>query len=530
MALSRIWCAFIIIAISVASYKYFFTSNSQKIFSQMVVGKKADTAYTKVIDSAALPATVATALINETEFAIGTKKYFRKTSTSYFFSISDSANEQQSFFLKNYGSRAGTIDYDLLPTEVKITFQKNKLASCNNIDYEKRVANKFFMCAEQQANGMLETCTDSVNICIGLIGIMAFFMGLMSIAEKAGGIRFLSKIIAPFFTKLFPDVPKNHPAMGFMMLNYAANLLGLDSAATPFGLKAMQSLQEINPQKDTASKAQIMFLCLHAAGLTLIPVSIIAVRNKMGAADPTDIFIPCLITTFVGTLAAMLIVSFKQKINLLQPAIILWVLGIAALLSLLVMYIQHLRTTYGNEAVSNFSGALGSGILLLIILAIVVGGVYKKIDVFDAFVDGAKEGFNTAIKIIPFIVGMLVAISMLRISGTFDVVLLGMKNFFTMLGFDTRFVDALPTAMVRPLSGQGSRGLMIDTIKTYGPNSFAATLSGIIQGCSDTTLYIVALYYGSVAVKNIKYSVVAMLLADLVALITAILLCYMFFG
>jgi len=466
MALSRIWCAFIVIAISVASFKYFFFSDSQKIFSQMVVGKKTDTSYTKPIDSIALPTRVALELQKNKEFDLGDNKYFK---------IADS---------------------------------------------------KYIVCKNQQANGVLETCTDAVNICIGLIGIIAFFMGIMSIAEKAGGIRLLSKIIAPFFTKLFPDVPKDHPAMGFMMLNYAANLLGLDSAATPFGLKAMQSLQEINPKKDTASNAQIMFLCLHAAGLTLIPVSIIAIRNKMGASDPTDIFIPCLITTFVGTIAAMLIVSFKQKINLMQPAILAWVLSIAGVLTLLVIYVSRLN----KDAMGVFSSALGTGILLLIIGLIVAGGMYKKIDVFDAFVDGAKDGFNTAIKIIPYIVGMLVAISMLRISGTFDVVLNGMQYFFHLLGCDTRFVDALPTAMVRPLSGQGSRGLMIDTIKTYGANSFAARLSGIIQGCSDTTLYIVALYYGSVSVKNIRYSIKAMLLADVVALVTAILLSYMFFG
>jgi len=466
MALSRIWCAFIIIAISVAAFKFTFTSNNTKIFSQMIVGKKADTAYTQQIDSSALPAMVSTALLKSKEFELGSNKYYKLDNS------------------------------------------------------------KFIVCKNQQANGILETCTDAVNVCIGLIGIMAFFMGLMSIAEKAGGIRFLSKIIAPFFTKLFPDVPKNHPATGYMMLNYAANLLGLDSVATPFGLKAMQSLQEINPDKETASNAQIMFLCLHAAGLTLIPVSIIAVRSKLGATNPTDIFIPCLITTFVGTLAAMMIVSFKQKINLLQTAIVSWVLGIAAVLTLLVVYVHSLP----KDVMDVFSSALGNGILLFIILAIVVGGAYKKIDVFDAFINGAKEGFATAIKIIPFLVGMLVAICMLRNSGTFEVVLLGIKNFFTMLGFDTRFVDALPTAMVRPLSGQGSRGLMIDTIKTYGADSFSARLSGIIQGCSDTTLYIVALYYGSVSIKNIRYSVKAMLLADVVALITAILLCYMFFG
>jgi spore maturation protein SpmA len=466
MALSRIWCAFIIIAISIASFKYFFLADNNKIFSQLVVGKKADTSYTKQIDSIALPAIVSIALQKNNEFELADKKYY-------------------------------------------------KLAN-----------SKYTVCYQQQANGILDTCTDSVNLCIGLIGIMAFFMGIMSIAEKAGGIRLLSKMIAPFFTKLFPDVPKNHPATGYMMLNYAANLLGLDSAATPFGLKAMQSLQELNPKKDTASNAQIMFLCLHAAGLTLIPVSIIAVRSKLGATNPTDIFIPCLITTFVGTLAAMMIVSFKQKINLFQTAILAWILGITTVLTLLVVYVHSLS----RDAMSVFSSALGTGILLVIILAIVVGGLYKKIDVFDAFVDGAKDGFNTAVKIIPYLVGMLVAISMLRNSGTFDMVLLGMKNFFQMLGCDTRFVDALPTALVRPLSGQGSRGLMIDTIKTYGVDSFPARLSGIIQGCSDTTLYIVALYYGSVSIKNIRYSIKAMLWADLVALLTAILLSYMFFG
>lgn len=466
MALSKIWCAFIVIAITVAGFKYFFTSNNSKVFSQMVVGKKNDTAYTKTIDSSKLPVIVALELQKTKEFDLGNDRYYKLNNNSY------------------------------------------------------------IVAKNQQANGLLETCTDSVNICIGLIGIMAFFMGIMSIAEKAGGIRFLSKIIAPFFTKLFPDVPKEHPAMGFMMLNYSANLLGLDSAATPFGLKAMQSLQEINPKKDTASNAQIMFLCLHAAGLTLIPVSIIAVRNKMGATNPTDIFIPCLITTFVGTVAALFFVSIKQKINLLQPIIVAWIFGISLILAALVFYVNSLS----KDSMAVFSSALGSGILLLIILAIVLGGLYKKIDVFDAFVNGAKDGFNTAIKIIPFLVGMLVAISMLRISGTFDIVLLAMKNFFTTLGFDTRFVDALPTAMVRPLSGQGSRGLMIDTIKTYGPNSFAATLSGIIQGCSDTTFYIVALYYGSVNVKNIKYSIAVMILADIVALLTAIGLCYLFFS
>lgn len=464
MALSRIWSAFIIVAIVVAGFQ-FFLGYQPKIFSQMVIGKQGDTLYSRAIEQKALPLNIANELINKSEVKLGNDKYYK---------LND---------------------------------------------------NEFIVSKEQQANGILTTCKDAVDICIGLIGIMALFMGLMSIAEKAGGIRFLSRVIRPFFSKLFPEVPKDHPAFGHMMLNYSANLLNLDNAATPFGIKAMQSLQELNPDKDRASNAQIMFLSLHAAGLTLIPVSIIAIRSKMGAANATDIFIPCLITTFIATVAAMIIVSIKQKINLLQPAILAWVMGISAIILALVLYVHQLS----KEHVDGFSSALGNGILVLIILLIVLGGVYKKIDVFDSFVDGAKEGFNTSIKIIPYLVGMLVAISMLRTSGTFDVILLGMKNVFVLMGFDTRFVEALPTALVRPLSGSGARGMMVDTIRTYGVDSFPGRLSSVMQGCSDTTFYIIAIYYGSIAVKNVRYSITAMLLADLVGIITAILLSYMFF-
>jgi spore maturation protein SpmA len=467
MALSKIWSAFIIIAISVACGKFIFNKNCTSIFSQMVVGKQGDTCNTKTIDSFLVGKTVNEALNKSKEYKFGNEKYY-------------------------------------------------KLAN-----------NSIIVCNDQNANGLLTTCKDSVEICIGLIGIMAFFMGLMSIAEKAGGIRFLSRLISPFFSKLFPDVPKGHPAFGHMMLNYAANLLNLDNAATPFGIKAMQSLQELNPNKDTASNAQLMFLCLHASGLTLIPVSIIAIRSKMGASNPTDIFIPCMIATFVATVAAMLVVSFKQKINVFQPVILGWIMSLSAIIIGLVIYVHSLS----KDAMDNFSGALGNGILLIIVLAIVVGAaMYKKIDVFDSFVDGAKGGFETAIKIIPYLVGMLVAISLLRTSGTFDVVIAAMKNFFVLLGCDTRFVEALPTALVRPLSGSGARGLMVDTIKNYGVDSFAARLSSIMQGSSDTTFYVVAVYYGSVAIKNIRYSIGAMLIADLVGVITSILLCYLFFG
>jgi spore maturation protein SpmA/spore maturation protein SpmB len=375
-------------------------------------------------------------------------------------------------------------------------------------------------------DGVIETCWTAVNICLKLIGIMALFMGFMSIAERAGGIRLLSRIIGPFFSKLFPDVPKGHPATGHMLMNFSANLLGLDNAATPFGLKAMESLQELNPNKDTASNAQIMFLCLHASGLTLIPVSIIAIRASLNSANPTDIFLPCMIATFVATMAAMIIVSFKQKINLLQPAILIWVLSLSIIIALLVLYLVGLKTA----ELQSFSGILSNGLLLLIFLLIVLGGVYKSIDVFDAFIEGAKGGFETAIRIIPYLVGMLIAISLLRTSGTFEIIINGMKYVCTALGVDSRFIDGIPTALIRPLSGGGARGMMVDTITTFGADSFPGRLSSILQGSSDTTFYVVAVYFGAVNIKNTRYAIGAMLLADLVGVCTAIGLCYLFFG
>ena len=377
-----------------------------------------------------------------------------------------------------------------------------------------------------KVDGVIETCWTAVNICLKLIGIMALFMGFMSIAERAGGIRLLSRIISPFFSKLFPDVPKGHPATGHMVMNFSANLLGLDNAATPFGLKAMESLQELNPSKDIASNAQIMFLCLHASGLTLIPVSIIAIRASLNSANPTEIFIPCMIATFVATIAAMLIVSFKQKINVFQPAILAWVLGISAVIATLVLYL----VTLNSAELQSFSGILSNGLLLLIFFLIVLGAVYKNIDVFDAFIDGAKGGFETAVRIIPYLVGMLIAISLLRTSGTFDLVINALKHLCTSLGVDSRFIDGIPTALIRPLSGGGARGMMVDTITTHGADSFAGRLSSILQGSSDTTFYVIAVYFGSVNIKNTRYAIGAMLLADLVGVCTAITLCYMFFG
>ncbi len=375
-------------------------------------------------------------------------------------------------------------------------------------------------------DGIIETCWVAVEICLKLIGILALFIGFMNIAEKAGGIRLLSRIVGPFFSKLFPEIPKGHPSMGHMIMNFSANLLGLDNAATPFGLKAMESLQELNPNKDVASNPQLMFLCLHAAGLNLIPVSVIAIRAAQNASDPTDIFIPCMIVTFVGTMTAMMIVSFKQKINLLQPVILIWVLSISAFIGLLVWYV----TTLNAAGLQTFSSVLSNGLILMVFFLIILGGLYKKIDLFSAFVDGAKNGFDVAIRIIPYILGILVAVSMLRTSGTFDAVIDGMKYFFGLFAPDTRFVDGLPTALIRPLSGGAARGMMVSTMTTFGADSFPSKLSGIFQGASDTTFYVVAVYFGSVSIKNTRYAIGAMLLADLVGVITAIGMAYLFFG
>jgi len=466
MVLSRIWSAFIIIAIVVASVKYFSSENYSQIFNDMVVGKGGDT------------------------IQISQKP------------LAQIAPEIQKSLLINPDFEDSHIHY--------------KMDSLQNV--------KTYRVAE--TDGVIGTSETAVNICLKLIGIMALFMGFMSIAEKAGGINFLSRLIQPFFSKLFPEIPKNHPSFGHMMLNFSANLLGLDNAATPFGLKAMESLQALNPDKDKASNAQIMFLCLHASGLTLIPVSIIAIRSSMGSETPTDIFLPCMIATFCATMAAMIIVSVRQRINLFQPVILAYVGGISAIIALLVLYLVQLN----KEELDSFSKVMSNGIILLIFFAIVLGAVYKKINIFDAFIDGAKEGFTVCVKIIPYLVGMLIAISLLRTSGVFNVIIDGMKWIASASHLDTRFVDGLPTALIKPLSGSGARGMMVDTMKTFGADSFPGKLSAILQGSSDTTFYVIAVYFGAVGVKNTRYTVGSMLLADLVGVITAIVLAYLFFG
>jgi spore maturation protein SpmA len=378
-------------------------------------------------------------------------------------------------------------------------------------------------------DGIFKSAGDSVDLSFKLIGIMTLFLGFMNIGEKAGAIRFLSRIVGPFFGRLFPEVPRQHPAMGHMMMNFSANLLGLDNAATPFGLKAMESLQELNPKKDTASDAQIMFLVLHASGLTLIPVSIIAMRAavKPPAANPTDIFIPCMIATFAATVAALVIVSVRQRINLLRPVILGWILGISAFIGGLIWY---LKTFLDQPGIERFSSALSNGLIILIFLAFLLGGLRKRVNVFEAFIEGAKGGFDVAIRIIPYLVAMLVAISVLRNSGAFDMLIRGLSGVFSSLGMRTDFVDALPTALMKPLSGSGSRAMMVDTMTRFGADSFAGRLSAVFQGSSDTTFYVVAVYFGSVAVKNTRYAIPSMLLADLVGIITAIGIAYLFFG
>jgi spore maturation protein SpmA len=375
-------------------------------------------------------------------------------------------------------------------------------------------------------DGVFDSAKTSVDISIGLIGILSLFLGFMKIGERAGAINFLSRIVGPFFSKLFPELPKNHPAMGHMMMNFSANLLGLDNAATPFGLKAMESLHEVNPEKDTASNSEIMFMVLHASGLTLIPVSIIAQRVILKSNDPTLVFLPLLITTFVATMTSMTVVAIKQRINLFQPVIILWVTAITFILGLLIIYMRFYLT---KDGVNTFSKIVSNGLIFLIFIVFIVGGWVKKVNVFDAFIDGAVQGFQTAIKIIPYLVAMLVAISVLRTSGVFDYIINGMKWAVGSLGLNTDFVEAMPTAFMKPLSGSGARGMMIDSMKQYGPDSFKGILACLFQGSADTTFYIVALYFGSVGIKKTRYAIPAALLADLAGVITAIFIAYLFF-
>ena len=376
--------------------------------------------------------------------------------------------------------------------------------------------------------GLFDSTKSSVmDIALPLVGIMAFWLGIMKIGEKAGAINFLSRIVGPFFNRLFPEIPKNHPAVGQMMMNFSANLLGLDNAATPLGLKAMDGLQELNKDKDTASNAQIMFLVLHASGLTILPINIIAQRAIYNSQDPTDVFLPCIIATYVATLVGLLVVAFKQKINLIDRVVLTWLVGLTACIALLVWY---LSVFLNKEQISDFSKVFSNVTLLAIPVLFILGGARKKINVFEAFIDGAKEGFQVSIKIIPYLVGLLAAVSLFRTSGALTFLGDAFKWIFSHFNMDTRFTDVLPIAFLRPLSGSGARALMLDNLKIFGVDSFVGHLSSVLYGSADTTFYIAALYFGAVNIKKTRYTIPAMLIADAAGIITAILMAYLFFG
>jgi spore maturation protein SpmA len=366
-----------------------------------------------------------------------------------------------------------------------------------------------------------------MDIALPLAGVMTLWLGIMNIGEKAGAIDLIAKIIGPFFQRIFPGVPKNHPANGHMVMNFSANFLGLDNAATPFGLKAMESLQSLNPQKDEATDAQIMFLVLQTSGLTLIPLSIMAQRAVLGAADPSDIFIPCMIATYVATFVGLVSVAIRQRINLFDRVVVGWLGGVSAFLIALVWYMSQRMTRGEIEVFSKLSANL---LLLSIIVAFMLGAMRRKVNVYEAFIEGAKNGITTSLTIIPYLVGMLVAIGVLRNSGVLAFIVSGFDWLFGLMGLNTDFTPALPTAMMKPLSSSGSRALMIDAMKTYGPDSFVGRLTCIFQGATDTTFYIIALYFGSVGIRRTRYAISLGLLADLAGVIAAIFVAYLFFA
>ena len=365
-----------------------------------------------------------------------------------------------------------------------------------------------------------------MDIALPLAGIMTLWLGILSIGEKAGAINLLARIIAPFFSRIFPEVPKDHPATGHMVMNFSANFLGLDNAATPFGLKAMESLQTLNPNKDEASNAQIMFLVLHTSGLTLIPLSIMAQRAVLGAKDASDIFIPTLIATYVATVVSMVAVAIKQRINLFDRVIMGWLGGLTSFIVGVVLYMTYFLT---KQEIEVFSKVVSNLILFSIIVGFIIAALRKRVDVYDAFIEGAKGGIETSLKIIPYLVGMLVAISVLRNSGILGFVVNGFTWVFTQLGVNTDFTPALPTALMKPISGSGSRAMMIDAMQTYGVDSFVGRLACIFQGSADTTFYIVALYFGSVGIKKTRYAITYGLLADFAGVVAAIFVAYLFF-
>ena len=374
-------------------------------------------------------------------------------------------------------------------------------------------------------NASFASAKTGFEISLGLTGILALWLGIMKIGEKGGVIQAFARLAAPVFSKLFPDIPRDHPVTGSIFMNLSANLLGLDNAATPMGLKAMQQLQELNPNKESASNSMVMFLCINASGLTLIPITIMMYRAQLGAANPSDVFLPIMLATFTSTLVAILAVCVRQKINILQRNLILFFGGLGLFIGGLVWLFNSME----QEQVSLYSTLFANTLLFTIICGFIISGMRKKINVYDAFIEGAKEGFQTAITIIPYLVAILVGIGVFRASGAMDFIIQGVRFGIASIGLNTDFVEALPTMLMKPLSGSGARGMMLDAMNTYGADSFVGRLSSIVQGSCDTTFYVVALYYGSVGIRNTRYTVQCALLADLAGAIAAIAMAYLFF-
>ena len=374
-------------------------------------------------------------------------------------------------------------------------------------------------------NSTFDSSKTAFEISLGLTGVLSLWLGIMKIGEKGGMVNALARLLSPVFSKLFPDIPKGHPVTGSIFMNIAANMLGLDNAATPLGLKAMEQLQQLNPKKDTATNPMIMFLVLNTSGLTLIPVSIMVYRAQMGAAQPTDIFIPILLATFFSTISGIIVTSLYQRINLLNRVMLLTVGGMCTAVAAIIWGFGQLD----KDQMNIVSTTVANILLMTIIVGFILAGVRKKVNVYDAFIEGAKEGFQTAVRIIPYLVAILVGIGVLRASGAMDMIIGGVKWTVSALGGNTDFVGALPTALMKPLSGSGARGMMVDAMTTYGADSFVGRLSCVFQGSTDTTFYILAVYFGSVGIRYTRHAVACGLLADLAGVIAAIAICYMFF-
>lgn len=375
-------------------------------------------------------------------------------------------------------------------------------------------------------NSSFAAAKNAFDISIGLTGVLTLWLGLMKVGERAGLVAAFARLMSPLFSRLFPGIPKGHPALGSMFMNISANMLGLDNAATPLGLKAMQEMQELNPKKDTATDAMLMFLVLNASGLTLVPIGVMTYRAQMGAANPSDVFLPILLATFAATFVALVAVCIKQRINLFDKVLIGWGAGFILAIGGLMFFLSRLT----QEQVAHISSVFSNALLFTIVVAFIGVGLYKRINVYESFIEGAKDGFKTAVTIIPYLVAILVGIAVFRASGAMDFVVDGVRYVVAACGLDTSFVEALPTAFMKPLSGSGARGMMVDCMATYGVDSFVAKVAATIQGSTDTTFYILAVYFGSVGIRKTRYAVGYSLLADAAGIISGIALAYFFFG